>query len=185
MTRTFAPVLLMQFLLVSAMPDLLSGTDPIQADTMTVEYTPIGVFRSPLTPQTGAPRQGALEPAVRGSIEIYDPYVDALKDLDRAGYIIVLYHLDRSREWHTPVRPPGSMHDLGLFATRSPNRPNPIGFAVLRLEKVEGSVLHVSGIDAFDGTPVLDIKPWFRSLDCPDQDAPSALEKDVGLSEKP
>ncbi len=152
-----------------------------QTDTMTIEYNPIGVFHSPLTRQSGAPRQGALEPTIKGSIEIFAPYVDALKELDRTEYMIVLYHMHISGNWHTPVRPPGSTHDFGLFATRSPNRPNPIGFAVIRLDRIEGSILHVSGIDAFDGTPVLDIKPWLPSVDCPGYGKPSSMEKEVGL----
>jgi len=152
-----------------------------QSDTMTIEYSPIGIFHSPLTPQTGAPRQGALNPENGGSIEIYEPYKNALKDLARTEYIIVLYHMHRSEKWHTPVRPPESQHDFGLFATRSPNRPNPIGFAVIRLDGIEGTFLHVSGIDAFDRTPVLDIKPWLPSIDCPGIGSPSDHEKGVGL----
>jgi len=164
-------------LLLASLPCLLQA----QTKDMTIQYKPVGVFHSPLTPGTGAPRQGALEPSIKGSIEIFEPYVEALKDLDRSGYIIVLYHLDRSRDWHTPVRPPGSDHDLGLFATRSPNRPNPIGFGVVRLDSVEGTLLHVSGIDAFDGTPVLDIKPWLPSLDCPGNKERTEMERAVGL----
>jgi tRNA-Thr(GGU) m(6)t(6)A37 methyltransferase TsaA len=185
MKKKIIPAAMQVLLLLSVGLCSMRGMQTIQSDTMTIEYSPIGVFHSPLTPHTGAPRQGALEPEVRGRIEIFEPYVEALKDIERTAYIIVLYHMDRSGDWHTPVRPPHSQRDLGMFATRTPNRPNPIGFAVVRLEKAEGAVLHVSGIDAFDGTPVLDIKPWFHSIDCPDGKEASALEKDVGLSEQP
>ncbi len=150
---------------------------------MTIEYHPIGEFHTNLTPQTGAPRQGTLEPENKGIIEIYNQYQDALQDLDRCEYIIVLYHMHMSKKWHPIVRPPGSNRNFGLFATRSPNRPNSIGFAVIKLDKIEGVNIHVCGIDAYDGTPVLDIKPWFPSIDCPKNDHNPKIEKEIGLIE--
>jgi len=72
-----------------------------------------------------------------------------------------------SKGWHTPVRPPRSSRPFELFATRSPNRPNSIGISVIKLKKVEGNILHVRGIDAFDKTPVPDIKPLLPSINCP------------------
>ena len=150
-------------------------------ETMTIEYHPIGEFHSQLTPQTGAPRQGALQPGIEATIEIYEDYTPALNDLRKYEYIIVLYHMHLSRDWHSDVRPPGSKRSLGLFATRSPNRPNPIGFGVIKLNRIEGNTLHVSGTDAFDGTPVLDIKPWIPSIDCPSGNTSPEIEDDLGL----
>ena len=106
-----------------------------------------------------------------------------MRDLDHYEYIIVLYHLHVSKQWHPFVRPPASERDFGLFATRTPNRPNSIGFGVIKLEEVSGRQLHVSGIDAFNGTPVLDIKPWISSLDCPDSDSSLEMEKKLGIKE--
>ena len=146
---------------------------------MIIEYHPIGKFHTSLTPATGAPRQGTLEPENHGTIEIFSEYKEALRDLERYEYIIVLYHLNLSRNWGHSARPPGSDRSFGLFATRSPNRPNPIGFSVIKLDKIDGATLHVSGIDAYDGTPVLDIKPWLPSIDCPDQDPD--VEKELGI----
>jgi tRNA-Thr(GGU) m(6)t(6)A37 methyltransferase TsaA len=150
-------------------------------DDMIIEYHPVGEFHSSLTPQTGAPRQGTLQPENEATIEVYEDYAGALKDLGKYEYIIVLYHLHMSRNWHSDVRPPGSKKAMGLFATRSPNRPNPIGFGVIKLKGMDGTTLYVSGIDAFDGTPVLDIKPWIPSIDCPPHNTSPEIETDLGL----
>ncbi len=153
----------------------------IDTDKMSIEYQAIGEFHTELTPQTGGPRQGALAPENRGIIEIDPEYEEALKDIGEYEYILVFYHMHMSKTWHSLVRPPASNRDFGLFATRSPNRPNSIGFGVIKLEKVSGLQLHVSGVDAYDGTPVLDIKPWLPTIDCPDSQASSAIEKELGI----
>ncbi len=81
--------------------------------SMTMEYKPIGEFHSDLTPQTGAPRQGALQPENEATIEIYEDFTRALKDLNKYEYIIVIYHMHLSRDWHPDVRPPGSRSSFG------------------------------------------------------------------------
>ena len=91
---------------------------------MNIEYKPIGVFHSELSPETNAPRQRILEPENKAVIEIFDEYAGALRDLDECEYIIVLYHLNQSKGWHAIVTPPNSERSFGLFSTRSPNRPN-------------------------------------------------------------
>jgi tRNA-Thr(GGU) m(6)t(6)A37 methyltransferase TsaA len=149
--------------------------------SMTIEYKAIGKFHSDLTPGRGAPRQGASHPENKATIEIYEEYTRALWSLEKYEYIIVLYHMHLSRDWHPEVRPPGSKKVMGLFATRSPRRPNPIGFGVIKLEGIDGNKLHVSGMDAFDGTPVLDIKPWIPDIDCPAGNADPDIEGDLGL----
>jgi tRNA-Thr(GGU) m(6)t(6)A37 methyltransferase TsaA len=154
------------------------------AEPMIISYHPIGEFHTLLTPQTGAPRQGTLQPGVEGTIEIYEEYQEALRDLEKYEYIIVLYHLHLSRDWHPDVRPPGSKESMGLFATRTPNRPNPIGFGVIKLNRIEGNTLQVSGMDAFNGTPVLDIKPWIQSIDCPSNQTNTDIERDLGLKKE-
>jgi tRNA (adenine37-N6)-methyltransferase len=142
----------------------ISGQDTLQ----TITYTPIGIFHTSYTPQTGAPRQGILLPETKGSIEIYPQYYGALNTLELFEYIIVLYHFSEVERWEPTVNPPAAdhEHDFGLFSTRSPKRPNPIGFSIVKLEKIENGVLYISGIDAFEGTPVLDIKPYLPSVDC-------------------
>ena len=153
-------------------------------EPMKIIYQPIGLFHTELTPQTGAPRQGILQPENKGTIEVYPEYREALRDLEKYEYIIVIYHMHLSKGWHTPVRPPRSSHSFGLFATRSPNRPNSIGMSVIKLEKVEGNILHVRGIDTFHKTPVLDIKPWLPSIDCPGAKIDLDIEEKLGLKKK-
>ena len=149
----------------------------------TITYTPVGVFHSGYTPETGAPRQGILIPEGRAEIEIYPEYRSALQSLDLFEYIIVIYHLDRSGSWRDTARPPKSNNEytFGLFATRSPNRPNPVGIATVKLEKIENGILFVSGIDAYDGTPVIDIKPFLPSIDAVKSKRNEEAEKELGL----
>ena len=128
------------------------------ADTTSIQYHPIGKFHTAYNTKTGAPRQGILLPDTKGSIEIYPEYRSALKDLDLFEYIIVLFHFSEVENWESTVNPPESTHDhnFGLFSTRSPKRPNPIGFSIVKLESLVDGKLIVSGVDAFDGTPILD-----------------------------
>ena len=102
---------------------------------------------------------------------------------NKIEFIIVIYHFDKAGGWKDTVKPPESNPDFtfGLFATRSPNRPNPIGLATIKLEKVENGILYVSGIDAFDGTPVLDIKPYLPSIDGVKSTKNESIEKEPGL----
>jgi len=179
--------LVVLFLSGCAVP-LLAGLthfeEQIKQDPMKIVYNAIGLFHTELTPRTGAPRQGILQPDNKGTIEVYPQYQEALWNLDKFEYIIVIYHMHLSDGWHTPVRPPGSTQAFGLFATRSPNRPNPVGLSVIKLKKVEGNILHVSGIDAFDKTPILDIKPWLPSIDCPGWNMSLDIEGKLGLKKK-
>ena len=170
-----------------AIPLLARTTQPkeqTKQDPIKIVYYPIGLFHTELTPQTGAPRQGILQPENKGTIEVYPEYQEALRDLEKYEYIIVIYHMHLSKGWYTPVRPPRSSRPFGLFATRSPNRPNSIGISVIKLEKVEGNILHVRGIDTFNKTPVLDIKPWLPSIDCPGGKINLDIEEKLGLKKK-
>jgi len=169
--------------LVFENPENKEAEQSFDTENMNIEYQAIGEFHTDLSPQTGAPRQGALAPENQGIIEIYPAYEEALQDLGQYEYLIVLYHMHVSKQWHPFVRPPASDREFGLFATRSPNRPNSIGFGVIKLEKVSGRELHVNGVDTFNGTPVLDIKPWISSLDCPDSQSSLEMEKKLGIRE--
>jgi len=148
-----------------------------------VPFRPIGVFHSPLTPKTGAPRQGRLAPEIKATIEIFPEYEECLEGLESFSHIYVLFVFDRSRKWTARVKPPRAKKSRGLFSTRSPNRPNPIGLTVVRLVGRNGRLLHVEGVDAFDNTPVVDIKPYVGSIDSfPDAGCTGA--KELGLPEK-
>lgn len=131
----------------------------------TPELTPVGVIRSPYRKRGDAPRQGRLSDA-ESTIEIYPAYAEGLQDIEKNAHLIALYWFDRSDRSLLKATPPGSGVEHGVFATRSPERPNPIGFAVVDLIRRDGNRLVVRGLDAFDGTPLLDLKPYYRELEC-------------------
>jgi tRNA-Thr(GGU) m(6)t(6)A37 methyltransferase TsaA len=130
-----------------------------------LQFRQIGTIRSPYTPETGAPRQGRHAPEAESRIVVDPRYEAALQDLESFSHVIVLYAFDRSAGWSPLVETPWEERPHGVFATRSPNRPSPIGMTVVSLLRREGAVLHVAGLDAFDGTPVLDLKPYLPGVD--------------------
>ncbi len=147
-----------------------------------IRFAPIGYFRTPFTPDTGAPRQAGLSPDTECEIRIDAPYRGGLQDLEKFEYIIVLYYFDLTRTWSPMISPPQSEHRFGLFATRSPRRPNPIGLSVIRVTHVDvpSGVITLAGSDAFDGTPVLDIKPYLPSVDKVESTKNARTEKELG-----
>ena len=133
-----------------------------------IDYEPIGRIRSPY--DGAAPFQPVPEPG-DFAIEVDGAYADGLNRLDAFEYAYVLFHLDRSEGYSLSITPPWSDRTVGLFATRAPRRPNPIGLSVVRIIGIEDSRVGISAIDAFDGTPVLDLKPYVEGLDSkPDAD---------------
>lgn len=135
----------------------------VSVDTFT--FRSIGVVRSPFTEQHGTPIQPAAAAGAHGRIELEPELAPALADLDGFDRIWVLFVLDRARPYELEVVPYRDVRPRGLFATRAPARPNPLGLSVLRLERVEGSTLHVCDLDILDGTPILDIKPYVPEFD--------------------
>jgi tRNA (adenine37-N6)-methyltransferase len=131
--------------------------------------TPIGVVHSPFRDRADAPRQPRADGTVdaEGTVELFAGrgFEDALSDLALWDHIWVVFWFDRNREFRPKVQPPRSDVKRGLFATRSPYRPNPIGISALQLLAVEGLVLRVRGLDLLDGTPVLDVKPYVPYTD--------------------
>src|SRR5688500_15682462 len=133
---------------------------------MELVVRPIGVVRSPFTEKVEAPRQARVAEEVRGRIEIFPEHESALDDLDGFDRIWVIFWFDQAeRTPATKVLPPRSDRKRGVFATRSPHRPNPIGLSSVVLEKRERNVLHVRELDMLDGTPVLDLKPYLAYAD--------------------
>ena len=128
-------------------------------------FRPIGMIHTPFHAHTGTPIQPAVADGAAGTITVLTPYSDALDDLAGFERIWLLYHLDRAAPWRRKVVPYRDVVERGLFATRSPCRPNPIGMSVVRLLSVEGNVLHVCDADILDGTPLLDIKPYVPEFD--------------------
>jgi tRNA-Thr(GGU) m(6)t(6)A37 methyltransferase TsaA len=130
-------------------------------------FEPIGVARTPFDEKRAAPRQPAAARGVRGTIELFPGrgYEDALADLDGFTHVWVIFVFDRARGWKPKVLPPRSATKKGLFATRAPHRPNPIGLSLVRLVSIEGLVVTVEDVDLLDQTPVLDLKPYVKYSD--------------------
>jgi tRNA-Thr(GGU) m(6)t(6)A37 methyltransferase TsaA len=129
------------------------------------ELKPIGVIHTPFREKAQAPRQAVVARGVVGTIELAPEYEHALSDLEGMERIWVLYWFHLVEGWRAKVLPPRSTRRRGLFATRSPHRPNPIGLSCVRLARIEGRVLHILDVDMVDGTPVLDIKPYVPYAD--------------------
>lgn len=128
---------------------------------------PIGVIHTPFADKASAPRQPRIAEEALGTIELLGGhnYHHALEDLESWRYIWVLFWFHLNQGWRPKVRPPRSTSKKGLFATRSPHRPNPIGLSVVELCGIEGRTLHVKGVDMIDGSPVLDLKPYVPYAD--------------------
>jgi tRNA (adenine37-N6)-methyltransferase len=137
--------------------------------TQTLQLTPIGIVHSPWRDKRSAPRQPSEARGVSGRIELSrgGAYEHALCDLEEWSHIWVLFWFHLNHSWRAKVQPPRSERKRGVFSTRSPYRPNPIGLSVLALDRVEGRVLHVRDLDILDQTPVFDIKPYVAYSDVP------------------
>ncbi|MDP9034224.1 MAG: tRNA (N6-threonylcarbamoyladenosine(37)-N6)-methyltransferase TrmO, partial [Myxococcota bacterium] len=134
-------------------------------------FEPIGVVHSVYTDRASTPRQAAVASDAAATIELYagHGYEHALEGLDAWEYawIVFVFHenVAAGRGFKPKVLPPRSETKRGVFATRSPHRPNPIGLSVVRIERVEGLLVHVRKVDLLDGTPVLDVKPYVAYAD--------------------
>jgi formylmethanofuran dehydrogenase subunit E len=132
---------------------------------MPIELKPIGFVRSPYKEIEDAPHQGRFSGTV-SEIIIDEEYLPGLRDVGKSRHLIVLSWFDRADRNKLTAIPPHNPVEHGVFATRSPNRPNPIGFSVVDLIDLKGRTLRVRGLDALDRTPVIDIKPYSEELDC-------------------
>ncbi len=128
-----------------------------------MELRQIGYIRSPY--HNKAPRQGRFSDKVC-ELVIFDEFAEGLEGIENYRYIIVLYWMDRASRDRLKVVPPGEKDEKGVFATRSPSRPNPIGFCVAELLEIEGNVLKVRWVDALNNSPLIDIKVYSPEVDC-------------------
>jgi len=132
---------------------------------MKIAFAPIGIIHSPFMELEDMPIQPAGAVGVKGTVEVFEDFHPALKDLDGFSHIILLYQFHRSQSFNLHVVPFMDSEPRGLFATRAPKRPNPIGLSTVQLDKIEGGVLHIQNVDILDGTPLLDIKPYVPEFD--------------------
>lgn len=126
---------------------------------------PIGIVRSPYLNRGDAPRQGRFTPDTEMDIEIFEEYQDGIGDFAGISHIFVLLWFDRSSRTTLSARPSWAKDIRPVFTTRSPDRPNPIGLDIGKIISISDRTIRVAGLDALDGTPILDIKPYAPSID--------------------
>ncbi len=134
---------------------------------MQIAYSPIGTIHSPFHELSGMPIQPSGESSASGTIELKPEYAAGLKDLDGFSHVILIYHLHLSHRMELSVVPFLDSEPRGIFATRAPQRPNPIGISVVKLLRIDKNILYVENLDILDGTPLLDIKPYIPEFDTP------------------
>jgi tRNA-Thr(GGU) m(6)t(6)A37 methyltransferase TsaA len=132
---------------------------------MKLELTPIGLIHSPHHEAEGTPIQPRWAIGVEGAVEVFPELAAGLQDLDGFERIWLLYWFDRARAAQLEVVPYRDTQKRGVFATRAPSRPNPIGLSCVRLLSIEANILRVADLDVLDGTPLLDIKPYVPDCD--------------------
>ena len=130
-----------------------------------MKLKPIGIINSPYKIKGNSPHQGRFSEQL-SKITIFDEYKDALHDIGRYKHYFIIYLLDKVKDYKLKVIPHGKGAERGLFSTRAPVRPNPIGLCLVELTEIEENVLTVRWLDALDGSPLLDIKPFWPEVDC-------------------
>lgn len=124
----------------------------------------IGTIHTPYTETTQIPKGCGTKHSMEGTIEILPEFEAGLKDIEGFSHLFVIWAFHRSEGFSLISNPPNDTHERGVFASRSPRRPNPIALTVVELLRREGRSLHVKGVDMIDGTPILDIKPYLSSI---------------------
>ncbi len=147
---------------------------------MEISYRPIGIVHSPFTDIEGMPIQPTGAAGIQGAIEVLPEFAEGLRDLAGFSHVILLYHFHQVQEAKLVVTPFMDSRPHGVFATRAPKRPNPIGLSIVKLLGIEQNILHIENVDILDGTPLLDIKPYVPEFDQPGADRVGWLERTKG-----
>jgi tRNA-Thr(GGU) m(6)t(6)A37 methyltransferase TsaA len=145
-----------------------------------IQFAPIGVIHSPCKEPKGTPIQSIAAKGIKGTVELFQEFTEGLKDLDGFSHIMLIYHFHLSKEPSLKVKPFLDDQIRGVFSTRAPNRPNPIGISIVQLVNIEGNILWVKDVDIVDGTPLLDIKPYIPEFDIREAARKGWLEKNLG-----
>ena len=127
-------------------------------------FTPIGYVRSPFTEPRQVPRGPGARHDAEGTLEIAEQFAAGLQDIEGFSHLFVLWVFDRSENYELVGKPPTDDRAHGVFSTRSPYRPNPIGLTVVEVLGREGRNVRVRGVDMLEGTPILDLKPYMSSI---------------------
>ena len=147
---------------------------------MEIKYQPIGFIHSPFTDLENMPIQPAGKASGPGTVDILPEFSEGLKDVDGFSHVILIYHLHKVRRYQLTVTPFLDQQPRGIFATRAPTRPNPVGISVVKLLKIEGNRLYVDEVDILDGTPLIDLKPYVPEFDVRSDARAGWLEKARG-----
>jgi tRNA-Thr(GGU) m(6)t(6)A37 methyltransferase TsaA len=131
-----------------------------------ISFSSIGIIHTPY--KDIAPFRPDTEAVGEFYIEVFPEYVNGLKELERFSHITILFYLDRTKKHHLIAHPPkfNGRKEVGVFASRSPFRKNKIGMNIVELKRIEGNLIYTSPLDALDNTPLIDIKPYIKDLDC-------------------
>ncbi|MCU4166428.1 tRNA (N6-threonylcarbamoyladenosine(37)-N6)-methyltransferase TrmO [Carboxylicivirga caseinilyticus] len=150
-------------------------------NTSIIEMKPIGIIHTPFTSIENMPIQPMAAKEILGTIEIFPEYAEGLLDLEEFSHITLLYHFHKIDGFQLKVKPFMDTVEHGIFATKSPKRPNAIGLSTVELLSVEKNVIHIKMIDVLDGTPLLDIKPFFARFDNREDTKAGWLDRQINL----
>jgi tRNA-Thr(GGU) m(6)t(6)A37 methyltransferase TsaA len=151
-----------------------------ELEQMQIHYRPIGVIHTPFQTLQGMPIQPTGARRAAGQVELLPEFAEGLQDLDGFSHIILIYHFHQVHEMQLTLTPFLDSQVHGVFATRAPKRPNPIGLSIVKLVRVQENLLFVEDIDVLDQTPLLDIKPYVPEFDQPAETRVGWLEKSKG-----
>nr|WP_319399060.1 tRNA (N6-threonylcarbamoyladenosine(37)-N6)-methyltransferase TrmO [uncultured Carboxylicivirga sp.] len=150
-------------------------------NTSSIEMKPIGLIHTPFTNIANMPIQPMAAKEVVGSIEVFPEYAEGLLDLEEFSHITLFYHFHKIEGYQLKVKPFMDTVEHGIFATKSPKRPNAIGLSTVELLSVENNIIHIKMIDVLDGTPLLDIKPFFAKFDNRENTKAGWLDRQTNL----
>ena len=147
---------------------------------MEIIFEPIGIIHSSFTSLEEMPIQPTSDASNPGRIEIQPEFMGGLKDLEGFSHIYLLYHFHKGGSSKLNVTPFLDKEPRGVFATRAPSRPNPIGLSLVKLTRIEGNLIYVDDLDILNGTPLLDIKPYIPDFENAHAVRVGWLEKSIG-----
>lgn len=143
----------------------MAAVAPIEVNPVEIKFQSIGIIYSPFRDIKGMPIQPTGAQGIEGSVEIFEPFIPGLKDLDGFSHLILIYYLHEATAPALTVTPFLDTKPHGIFATRAPKRPNAIGLSVVRLNGIDGGMLRIENVDILNNTPLLDLKPYLPEFD--------------------
>jgi tRNA-Thr(GGU) m(6)t(6)A37 methyltransferase TsaA len=147
-----------------------------------ITFQPIGIIRTPHKDIREMPIQPLAANGIRGQVEIYPPYMDGLKDLNGFSHVTLIYHFHKVKGYELQVVPFMDTEKRGIFACKAPKRSNAIGISTVKLISVHNNILTIEEVDMLDGTPLIDIKPFYPRYDNRDNVSIGWLEKNKNIS---